>query len=64
MIHFVVHAFPFLIDLAISSKIFRLVSKLIQVQSKLINADDRILVKVGDFFPSPISDMGLQKASE
>lgn len=43
VICFLVHAFPFLIDLAITSKIFRLL--------KLINDDDRILVKFGDFLP-------------
>lgn len=43
VICFLVHDFSFLIDLAITSKIFRLL--------KLINDDDSILVKVGDFVP-------------
>lgn len=42
-IHFPVHAFPFLIELAITSKIFRLL--------KLIKNNDRILIKVGVFSP-------------
>lgn len=43
MIHFPVHAFPFLTELAITSKIFRLL--------KLIKDDDKILVKAGFFSP-------------
>ena len=56
VIRFPVHAFPFLIELGITNKIFRMF--------KLFKDDDRTLVKVGFFFCSPASNMGLQKPSE